>query len=570
MNQRIKPILISRQATIKAAMEKMQTGPRKNPPAPAGIVLVVDKNKKVLGVATDGDIRRALLGGLGINRKISRIMTKNPLCVRMDKTAGEMLRDVYGKIKKRNAPENKFNNIVVLDEEGRAQDVVTPFELWRRGEVRAKTVAVIGLGYVGLTLALTLNEFGIEVYGVDSNKDIVESLRRGRPHFYENGLDPLLKKHINKRLFAQGGLAKSESDIYIVCVSTPVDKNNKLIFRYLKNASKDISRILKQHDLVILRSTVPAGTCRNFVIPILEKESGLKAGRDFFVAFAPERTVEGRALEELRTLPQIIGGYNQQSVDYATHLFQLFVHSIIPVSSLEAAETVKLLNNTFRDVSFAFANEVAQICEKFGLRSHDIIRAANDGYPRDKIPFPSPGVGGACLVKDPFIFAESARRFGVTARMPKLARDINKSMVDFIASKVDEFCSTHRKDSQKIKIFIMGMAFKGHPETSDIRDSTSVDILKNLRQKYKNIYIYDPVVRGRDLNKLEVQVASSPKDGFRGADCVLVLNNHNSYFSLDIYSLAKSMRSPGLIFDGWGIYSSEVFAPLERITYVGL
>jgi nucleotide sugar dehydrogenase len=315
---------------------------------------------------------------------------------------------------------------------------------------------------------------------------------------------------------------------------------------------------------------VPIGTCRNFVIPILENKSGLIAGRDFFVAFAPERTIEGRALEELRTLPQIIGGFNKQSIDYTSQLFQLFTPNIISVSSLEAAETVKLLNNTFRDVIFAFANEASQICDGFDLSTREIIRAANEGYPRDKIPYPSPGVGGACLVKDPYIFAESARRAKHKSEISVLARKINTRMIDFVYDKVDSFCFKSKKNPKSAKIFIMGMAFKGDPETSDIRDSTSVYVLNKLQGRYKNIYIYDPVVNRHELERLGARVVSGPKAGFKEADCVLVLNNHASYKDLNIYTLAKSMAKPGFLFDGWGIYSKEKFAPLSGITYKGL
>ncbi len=570
MNKRISSIIISPKDSIAFAMQKMQDGPHANPPAPAGIVLIADKKAKLLGVVTDGDIRRALLRGLDAKESVAAIMTSQPLCVRSGQTAQEMLNELHREIKRRSAPENKYHNIVVVDEMSSAVDVVTPFELWRRSEVKTRTAAVIGLGYVGLTLALTLNEFGIEVYGIDINEEVVSKLKKGVPHFYEQGLEVLLKKHINKLLFVKKELAQNESDIYIICVSTPIDEHGKVVSSYLRKASEHVGCVLRLHDLVILRSTVPIGVSRNVVIPILEKKSKLKAGEDFFVAFAPERTVEGKALEELRTLPQIVGGYNKQSVDYASQLFQIFAHSIITVSSLEAAEAVKLLNNTFRDVAFAFSNEVAQVCDGFGLSSREIIRAANEGYPRDKIPYPSPGVGGACLVKDPYIFAESARGVSRKAQFPKLSRTINKNMVDFVLRKVDDFCTIQRKDGETVKIFVMGMAFKGEPETSDIRDSVAVDILRRLREKYKNIFIYDPVAQKQDLDILGAAVVLSPKAGFKNADCALILNNHNSYRNLDIFNLAKSMRKPGFLFDGWGICNKAELASLSHITYAGL
>lgn len=570
MNKRINSIIISPKTSITEAMRRIQEGPHANPPSPAGIVAVTDGRLRLLGVVTDGDIRRALLGGINFKESVSAIMTKNPVFVRSNQTAQEMLGELYREIKKRNVSENKYHNIIVLDEAGEVFDIVTPFELWRRSEVKTKTAAIIGLGYVGLTLALTLNEFGIEVIGIDSNEEVKKKLNKGVPHFYENGLDKLLKKHIHKSLSVKSELTQSESDIYIICVSTPIDERGNLVSSYLKDAATNVGRVLKAHDLVILRSTVVIGTCRNFAIPILEKESGLRAGKDFFIAFAPERTVEGKALEELRTLPQIVGGYNKESADYATKLFQLFVQSIIPVADLETAEAVKLFNNTFRDVTFAFANEAAQICDGLGLNAREIIRAANEGYPRDKIPYPSPGVGGACLVKDPYIFVESAKHSGRKAKMPCLAREVNREMIGFVARKVDDFCSGAKKNPKEVKIFIMGVAFKGDPETSDIRDSTSVDIIKKLQLMYPNIYMYDPIAHKSDLESLDAKIVLNPRAGFRGADCALVLNNHPSYRNLDMYALAKSMKNPALIFDGWGMYSKKEFSPLHHITYMSL
>jgi len=571
MNNRIKPILLGAKDSIKEAMCKMEEGKRLSNNTPWGIAIVVNEKNQLTGVVTDGDIRRAILQGLDISRdSVSVIMTKDPLKVRGPMPEKDMLVAMYQEIRKRNFSENKYHHIVVIGEDNTVEDVVTPFELWRRSEVRAKNVAIIGLGYVGLTLALSFNELGVKVVGVDANSEIIKKLNKGKSHFYERGLDVLLKKHIHKNFSVKEELSQDESDVYIICVGTAVDNNNKMMLSYLKDATRSIGRVLRAHDLVLLRSTVAVGTCRDIVIPILEKESSLKAGKDFFLAFTPERTVEGRALEELRTLPQIIGGYNKRSLDYASQLFQPLTNTIVTMSSLEAAETVKLLNNTFRDLTFAFANEVSQICGSFNLSTIEIIRAANEGYPRDKIPYPSPGVGGSCLVKDPYILAGSARKVGYRAQLPQISRSINKSMIDFVYNRVHNFCVNNKKDPSSAKIFIVGMAFKGDPETSDIRDSTSVDIMKKFQQLYKNIFIYDPVAKVDELKKLGVEVVSSPKSGFKGADCVLVLNNHPSYRDLNIYALAKSMAKPSLLFDGWGIYTKEEISTLPFVRYEGI
>jgi nucleotide sugar dehydrogenase len=570
MNPRIQKILISGDSTIRGAMRRMEELKLGNPDAPSGIVVIVDRNKKLKGVVTDGDIRRAILKGLNMETPVSKIMTKNPLALRSNDNSSEMLVELSREIKKRNASESKYSKIIIVNEKSEVVDIVTPFELWKKSEVRTKDVAVIGLGYVGLTLALTLNEFGIKVSGIDTDIKTVAKLSKGAPHFYERGLEDLLKKHIGRNLFVKNSLSQKESDVYIICVGTPVDKYKKIIISDLKSAASSVGRVLKSHDLVVLRSTVPIGTCRNLVVPILEKESGLRAGKDFFISFAPERTIEGRALEELKTLPQVIGGYNKQSVDYATQLFQLFSSTIVPVSSLEVAESVKLLNNTFRDVAFSFSNEAAQALDGFSINAREVIRAANEGYPRDKIPYPSPGVGGLCLTKDPYIFIDSAKKVKRKLRLPLASRSINMSMADFVLSKVKIFCATNGKSSKTAKIFVIGIAFKGDPETSDIRNSPSIDILNKLKEQYENIFIYDPVAKREDLSMLGVTVLSKAAAGFKNADCVLFLNNHLSYRDLPIYTLSKSMAKPGFLFDGWGIYSKEELSSVGSLVYYSL
>jgi nucleotide sugar dehydrogenase len=548
-------------------MQKIERAPHARPAAPGGIALIV-KGKKLCGIVTDGDIRRAILKGTDLHTAIETIMVKHPLTIRWTPSAGTMLRELHREIKKRGAAESKFHHVIAVDEKGNVVDVITPLELWRHSEVHVKTAAVVGLGYVGLTLALTLAEFGIHVVGIDVNRKTTASLRKGKPHFFEKGLEALLKKHANRHLIVKERFARNESDIYVLCVGTPVGPDGRPVTSGVADAAREIGRVLKHHDLIILRSTVPIGITRSVVIPMLEKTSGLKAGKDFLIAFAPERTVEGRALEELRSLPQVIGGLNRESFEATAQFFRVFAPTIVAVDTLEEAEAVKLLNNAFRDVSFAFANEIAQLSSAHGISARKVIRAANDGYPRNPIPLPSPGVGGMCLVKDPWLLVASGKR-GVKPRLPKLSREINEDMVDFVCSLVDRHARRSGR-GKRSKIFILGMAFKGKPETSDMRFSTSVDILQKLQRRYRSIAICDPLADNNELKKLKAKVVSSPKEGFRSANCVLVLTNHPSFSELDIFALASSMQQPGFLFDPWGLYSSEKLMTLDGIQYTTL
>ena len=240
------------------------------------------------------------------------------------------------------------------------------------------TVCVLGLGYVGLTLATVLSDVGFNIYGVDKNEQVIDSLRIGKSHFYEKGLEELLSKLListNPPKF-DCKIENQIASIYIITVGTPIIKSSsEPNLDYVINASVDIGNILKKGDLVILRSTVPVGTTRNIVLPILEKISGLKINKDFDLAFCPERTVEGKALTELKELPQIIGGFNEKSIQRASDFFNKFTNEVINVGELESAEMIKILNNTFRDIIFAYSNQMALLCQELNLNMVKLTKA---------------------------------------------------------------------------------------------------------------------------------------------------------------------------------------------------
>jgi len=528
MNKRIKPILVSPKKTIRQVMETINEAPHQAPPAPAGMVLVVDGDNTLLGIATDGDIRRAILRNTPLNTPIEQIMNKNPFTVENQVSRSEVLAKIYEEIRRRKVPDKKIDKIILLNQKRQVDDVVSFFEIWKSSEAKVKEICVVGLGYVGLTLALTYADAGFMVVGVESQKEVLKSLKKGQPHFHEVGLEPLLKYHLDKNFIVKEKLTSAPSDVYFLCVGTPLDKNKKPDLNYLQKATEQIAGVLKEGDLVILRSTVPLGITRSFVIPILEKISGLKAGKDFHISFAPERTIEGKALEELRTLPQVIGGIDKISAEMTSNLFSLLTSTIILVDSLEAAEMIKLINNTYRDVTFAFANELAILCDKLKLDTVKIIEAANKGYDRSNIPVPSPGVGGACLVKDPYILIESAKKYGHLPKFASLSRQTNEIMPEFVANKVINFFQQNNLDLKKDKVLLVGFAFKGRPETSDIRNSTTLDVLALLQKKVKNIYGFDPVASAKEIRSYKVKTADLV-ESFQDASCVLIMNNHPSY-----------------------------------------
>ncbi len=538
--------------------------------APIGIALVLGDDGRLEGVVTDGDIRKALVEDFPLDTPVSEIMTADPITVPADQAPDEMIRRMREQVRRStHIRDTKVEHLITVDEQGRVVDVINTLDLLMRIDMTNWTVGVVGLGFVGLTLAVSLSEAGYRVHGIEADADVARRITGGQAHFFEVGLDPLLKHQLGNRRFSVHSALPAGLDIYVVAVGTPIGPNGRPILTHVQNASRAIGKRLKRGDLVVLRSTVPVGTTRREVAPILEEESGLTCGKDFQLAFAPERTVEGNALKELRSLPQIIGGFDGRSTEVAAQFFGRLASNIVRVESLEAAEMVKLVNNTFRDVSFAFANELAIICDHWNLDAVKIIESANRGYPRNPIPLPSPGVGGFCLTKDPVIYTWAGRDKGYEPRLPINGRDINELMVRRVADKVLYFFQEHGRALKDGKVFIIGFAFKGQPETSDVRHSTTVDLLTHLAGKGLSVDAYDPVVPLEDLESLGVRSVSL-EDGFNGADAVLVMNNHRSYSNLDLFSLLPTTRRPALFFDGWHLFDRVDVERIEGITYAGL
>ncbi|MEK9174681.1 MAG: nucleotide sugar dehydrogenase [Patescibacteria group bacterium] len=564
MNKAISRVFIRPKDSIKTALNILAADKIKESGIPNGIILAVDLGGKLAGIATDGDIRRALAAGATLDTPIERIMNRKPFLIEGPKSNNEIVSLVTEKIKKENWHKDRLSKIIIVDKNKRVLDLVSFHDLLQKGDIRSKQIGVVGLGYVGLTLALTLSGLGFRVRGFDTNKRVIRSLKTGRPHFFENGLEDILKNNLNKNFEIVDNFENAGNcDVYFIAVGTPLFPNKKPDLKHLKSASQMVGRVLKMGDIVILRSTVSVGTTRDSIIPILEKESKLKAGDDFFVAFAPERTVEGKALEELRQLPQVIGGLNWASADLAVNIFNHLTHSVVLVDSLEEAEMVKLVNNTYRDVVFSFANELSLVCNKLGLNTRRVIEAANRGYDRSQVPMPSPGVGGVCLEKDPYIFIESAKTKKYQPLLVKDSRKISEAMVNFVAQEILKSV----KGKSRSKVFIMGLAFKGRPVTSDVRGSTAVSLIDQIKNQVGSVYGYDPAVNVNDIKKSGARPVKKPAEGFRKADAIVVMNNNPDFEKLDIKGLLKYSNKPLFFFDTWAIFESNDLSKLEGVIY---
>lgn len=433
-----------------------------------------------------------------------------------------------------------------------------------------ENICIIGMGYVGLTLAVAMVEKGFRVFGVERNPIIRDFLAHGRAHFSEPGLNEAISRHVSGgRLSCSPTLPSSAAaSVYIITVGTPLNSEGTVNLRDLEGVLEDVANCIQDKDAVILRSTIKCGVTRNIAKPIIDA-----AGCQYDLAFCPERTLEGRALQELNTLPQVVGGLNNQAMERASKIFRVLSPKIIQVGSLEEAEMVKLLNNTQRDLMFAFANEIGEMCDAMKLSATKVIRAACEDYPRSYIPSPGP-VGGPCLEKDPHILAEGLREADYQPKLALAGRHLNeelpRSSINRIAQKLESVgVADLGRDS---KVSILGLAFKGEPETNDLRGTMATHILGSAKARWPqaSYYGFDPVVDSDKFSSMRLRVAGSLEEAFEGASLVLIQNNHRIFKNMYIEKLMAKMDSPGLVFDYWNLFDSFSLNLPEGRYYGGL
>lgn len=434
---------------------------------------------------------------------------------------------------------------------------------------RDKKICIIGLGYVGLTLAVALADVGFRVHGIEIDQKILRSLKRRKPHFTERGLEVRLANHLSQGTltFSEDIVADEQTSVYIVTVGTPIGKDKRAHFDAIANVCGLISNVFKDGDLVVLRSTVKVGTTREIVTPILER-----SGIGFDLAFCPERTLEGKALVELHALPQIVGGMDENATFRASQLFSFITPSVVRVRDPETAEMAKLINNTQRDFIFAFSNEVAAMCKSIGISALEVITAGNVGYPRANLPVPGP-VGGPCLEKDPYILAEGTERFGYVPQLALAARQWNEHLPTRSVSRISRVWREKVEGSDvPEKISILGLAFKGRPETDDLRGSLALPVAENLREAFPGAVLtgWDPVVTSQAIREIGLIPMESVGEAFENASIVVIQNNHECFAQLPYDTLLLSMRRPGLLYDFWNSYGQNLADPPEGIFCFGL
>lgn len=424
-------------------------------------------------------------------------------------------------------------------------------------------IALYGLGYIGLPTASLLAKNGYNVVGVDINEQTVKKLNSGISPIMEPGLDTIISEVVASNMLSattDGVEAATNSNIMIVVVPTPVDSNNCSDLTAVIAACETISKGLKKDDLVIIESTSPPYTCEKVVIPILEK-SGLKAGKDFGVAYTPERALPNNTIYEMTHNARIIGGINSESSEVAAELYKSITEGkVITVKDTVTAEMVKLMENTYRDTNIALANELAMICESINIDAIEAIEAANY-HPRVNIHSPGPGVGGHCLSIDPYFIVEIAEENGVPARLIQTAREINEHMPRHVASLVEEALKENNKSISSSTIGVLGVAYKGN--VADYRETptkTLIDTLNALGAKVlaNDPYVEHEIIRNMDAEPVGLGEALS-------CDCVVLMTDHDDYRSITPEMIKKSIlicnrpildqelfKSSGILFKGVG------------------
>lgn len=432
-----------------------------------------------------------------------------------------------------------------------------------------RRVTVIGLGYVGLTLAVAMADSGFEIMGVEVRQDVIDMLARGEPHFFEPRLKDKLERVVGRGSFrfSREPVPSFGSSVYIITVGTPLDQDGKIQLRFIEQASQQVAAVLKDGDLVILRSTVKLGTARSVVHRVLSE-----TGKRFDIAVCPERTLEGRALLELHELPQVIGADSPDTRYRCAQLFSILTPTTVTLESLEAAELVKLIDNTYRDVTFAFANEVAKLCGRLGVSASSVIAAGKLGYPRTNVALPGP-VGGPCLEKDPHILAQSAELLGVDMAITKAARKTNEEQPADSTALMLAFTQAERAFSPTPRIAVLGLAFKGVPATDDLRGTMAKPIIEQLKARYPRATIvgYDPIVPREAARKFfGIDIVPSIEEAFLHADLVVIANNHSTFKAMDLGAQAQKMHRPGVVYDYWNLYDDVSGSMPADVTYLGL
>lgn len=397
------------------------------------------------------------------------------------------------------------------------------------GKIKSKKakIGVIGLGYVGLPLALEFVRSGYCVTGIDKSKERVDALNKGMSYVIDVKSEDITQ-FIEKGLLCvtQDVSALSTLDAVSICVPTPLTKTKDPDMSYIINVGQEVKNYLHKDQLFVLESTTYPGTTEELVLPMLE-EGGFTVGKDVYLAFSPERIDPGNKKYSVKNIPKVIGGVTPQCTELASCLYGHIIETIIPVSSPKVAEMVKLLENTFRNVNIALVNEIAIMSERLNIDVWEVIDAAKTKPFGFMSFYPGPGLGGHCIPIDPLYLSWVAKKNGFELRFIALADQINSAMPEFVVEKITDALNDAEKSVKGSNIHILGVAYK--KDVDDLRESPALEIMNILRSKGAKITYTDPYIQEIAYQKLSIKSRLLSKEVLSRVDCAVIVTDHSNF-----------------------------------------
>jgi UDP-N-acetyl-D-mannosaminuronic acid dehydrogenase len=408
-----------------------------------------------------------------------------------------------------------------------------------------KKICIIGIGYIGLPTAAMFATHGFEIIGVDINPDVVSELNKGKIIIEEPNLDKMVLDAVNSGNL-KANTSPEEADVFILSVPTPINKDKTADMKYVRSAAESIVPFLKEGNIVVLESTSPPRTVEDLIVPILKK-SGLKIGEQVFVAHSPERVLPGRILTELVENDRIVGGINKASSEAVRDLYKTFVKGEIFLTDATTAEMCKLMENTFRDVNIALANELAMLCESMGINAWEVIKLSNK-HPRVNLHQPGPGVGGHCIAVDPWFIIEKNPE---VTRIIHLSRTTNDNMPKYVYERSKKILS-NIADNKKVTIF--GATYK--PNVDDMRESPILELIELFENDPQTeVNLTDPHIKNHPL------LEKNPIEAAKGSSLVILGVNHAEFSNID-FSKLKSVMANRNIFDTRNFWNGDELTKL--------
>ena len=527
----------------------------------SGFAIVVDSDGNIVGIVEDSDLRKFYHQNLSKNPRIKDVMKTNFISVSNNLNENEVISEVISQMDSRGWATSLPVKIIPVLDNLKPVGLIDVEEIHSVIQQQKNNYVVVGLGYVGLTLALSLSALGRRVYGFDADLNRIDQLLKLKSYISEPGIDSLLKKHLNNNFHVNNKLYSvnekpGNQNTYFICVGTPLRLDKTPDLEPIWSVVNELLKIIKNGDVIVMRSTVPVGLGKE-IVSFIESKLNWSVGINFHYIAAPERTVEGNALREIIELPQIMSGATASCQVIGLNIFRGLANSVTPLDKIEGVELVKLIGNAYRDYAFGFSNYFIEICRRYGLDINQIIESSNRGYPRSNIPSPSPGVGGPCLSKDTYFLprSDNDQEFSPLIAVRNVNEKVPSESVKFISGIIPNL--------NVYNCIGIGIAFKGVPETNDFRKSPSIDFLISLSKMVDFIKVWDNAIINTNSN-LEFPF-DTELDTY---NFYAILNNNPKNIDFFNKKVLTSNTDEILVFDPWRMIKPNQIIYANRVKLV--